>query len=139
MTEVMKKAIDLDEKLVNENEEKLNSLLVENKGLKELLSIRNKYGGTVNLTKESPERSNGLKLIDKEIQTEDLLLLSLRNSNEIIVPFQLDDNTVQNSLSSLVVVDNDKDVVMTNQDSNDAAAADAVESCVEKIVAAENI
>lgn len=136
MTEVMKKAIDLDEKLVNENEEKLNSLLVENKGLKELLSIRNKYGGTVNLTKESPERSNGLKLIDKEIQTEDLL----RNSNEIIVPFQLDDNTVQNSLSSLVVVDNDKDdVVMTNEDSNAAAAADAVESCVEKIVAAENI
>ena len=138
MTEVMKKAIDLDEKLVNENEEKLNSLLVENKGLKELLSIRNKYGGTVNLTKESPERSNGLKLIDKEIQTEDLLL-SLRNSNEIIVPFQLDDNTVQNSLSSLVVVDNDKDVVMNNEDSNAAAAADAVESCVEKIEAAENI
>ena len=136
MTEVMKKAIDLDEKLVNENEEKLNSLLVENKGLKELLSIRNKYGGTVNLTKESPERSNGLKLIDKEIQTEDLL----RNSNEIIVPFQLDDYTVQNSLSSLVVVDNDKDdVVMTNEDSNAVAAADAVESCVEKIVAAENI
>jgi hypothetical protein len=136
MTEVMKKAIDLDEKLVNENEEKLNSLLVENKGLKELLSIRNKYGGTVNLTKESPERSNGLKLIDKEIQTEDLL----RNSNEIIVPFQLDDCTVQNSLSSLVVVDNDKDdVVMTNEDSNAVAAADAVESCVEKIVAAENI
>ena len=127
MTEVMKKAIDLDEKLVNENEEKLNSLLVENKGLKELLSIRNKYGGTVNLTKESPERSNGLKLIDKEIQTEDLL----RNSNEIIVPFQLDDYTVQNSLSSLVVVDNDKDdVVMTNEDSNAVAAADAVESCV---------
>ena len=45
MTEVMKTAIELDERLVNENEEKLQSLLVENRGLKEMLKIRTKYGG----------------------------------------------------------------------------------------------
>ena len=41
----MKTAIELDERLVNENEEKLQSLLVENRGLKEMLKIRTKYGG----------------------------------------------------------------------------------------------
>lgn len=100
MTEVMKKAIELDEKQVNENEEKLQSLLVENRGLKELLKIRVKYGGTTSLSKESPERVTNIQqsvLIDQEIQT-DVDALLVNKTTEIIIPFQLDDikNNVNN-------------------------------------------
>jgi hypothetical protein len=44
MTEVMKKAIDLDDKTANEYEEKLQMLELENRGLKELLKIKATYG-----------------------------------------------------------------------------------------------
>jgi hypothetical protein len=37
---VMKKAIDLDDDLRNESDEKLESLLVENRSLRELLQIK---------------------------------------------------------------------------------------------------
>jgi len=100
MTEVMKKAIELDEKQVNENEEKLQSLLVENRGLKELLKIRVKYGGTTSLSKESPERVTNIQqsvLIDQEIQT-DVDALLVNKTTEIIIPFQLDD--IKNNINN---------------------------------------
>ncbi len=40
---VMKQAIDLDDGLRNESDEKLESLLVENRSLRELLQIKTKY------------------------------------------------------------------------------------------------
>jgi hypothetical protein len=62
MSQVMKQAIDLDEKLINDNEEKLQTLLVENQGLKELLKIKTKYG--------FKEENN---LADKQVQTEEII------------------------------------------------------------------
>ena len=44
MTEVMKKAVELDDKTANEYEEKLQMLELENRGLKELLKIKTTYG-----------------------------------------------------------------------------------------------
>jgi predicted exporter len=44
MTEVMKSAVELDDKTANEYEEKLQMLELENSGLKELLKIKTTYG-----------------------------------------------------------------------------------------------
>lgn len=44
MSEVMHKAIELDEKSVNEYEEKIRMLEIENQGLRELLKINSTYG-----------------------------------------------------------------------------------------------
>ena len=44
MTEVMKKAIELDEQTANKYEEKIKMLEIENHGLKELLKIKSTYG-----------------------------------------------------------------------------------------------
>jgi Arc/MetJ-type ribon-helix-helix transcriptional regulator len=44
MSEVMRKAIELDERSANEYEERLKALELENKGLKELLKIKTTYG-----------------------------------------------------------------------------------------------
>lgn len=62
MTEVMKHAIDLDEKTINEREERLQSLLVENQGLKELLRIKSRYGNS--------DANNNVNLVNKEVQTD---------------------------------------------------------------------
>lgn len=43
MAEVMRKAVELDEKTVNEYEERIHFLETENKGLKELLKIKSTY------------------------------------------------------------------------------------------------
>lgn len=44
MSEVMRKAIELDERNSNEYEERIKALEFENKGLKELLTIKTTYG-----------------------------------------------------------------------------------------------
>ena len=44
MSEVMRKAIELDERSANEYQERLKALELENKGLKELLKIKTTYG-----------------------------------------------------------------------------------------------
>ena len=44
MTDIMKKAIDVDDKSANAYEERLKMLEIENNGLKELLKIKNTYG-----------------------------------------------------------------------------------------------
>lgn len=44
MSEVMRKAIELDEKTAFEYEEKIKMLEIENQGLKELLKIKSTYG-----------------------------------------------------------------------------------------------
>lgn len=44
MTEVMHKAVELDDKATNQYEERLKMLEIENKGLKELLKINSNYG-----------------------------------------------------------------------------------------------
>jgi hypothetical protein len=102
MTEVMKTAIELDEQLVSDNEEKLQSLLVENRGLKEMLKIRTKYGGVSIGSRESVPTDlrnvNSSNLIDQEIQTDDLpAMCNLTASSQIIVPFQLDETSTQTS------------------------------------------
>ena len=43
MVTIMKQAIDMDEHITNEKDEKLECLLTENRGLRELLHIKNKY------------------------------------------------------------------------------------------------
>jgi hypothetical protein len=62
MVTIMKQAIDMDEHLTNEKDEKLECLLTENRGLRELLNIKNKYNfnyeTNINYTKE-----------DKHVQT----------------------------------------------------------------------
>ena len=44
MTDIMKTAIDVDDKSANDYEERLKMLEIENSGLKELLKIKNTYG-----------------------------------------------------------------------------------------------
>lgn len=44
MTEVMKQAVELDEKSANNYEERIKTLEIENQGLKELLKIKTTYG-----------------------------------------------------------------------------------------------
>ncbi len=44
MSEVMRKAIEMDEASANEHEERIRMLEIENKGLKELLKIKSTYG-----------------------------------------------------------------------------------------------
>lgn len=44
MSEVMRRAVEMDERNANEYEEKLKMLETENKGLKELLKIKATYG-----------------------------------------------------------------------------------------------
>ena len=132
MTEVMKTAIELDERLVNENEEKLQSLLVENRGLKEMLKIRTKYGAFNIRSREStsvePRNVNGSNLIDQEIQTDDCTALNTvdATSSPIIVPFQLDETSGKDNSR--------KDEHTLNAE----AAAAAVESMMVCIEEAQN-
>jgi len=72
MTEVMKHAIEIDDKTVNINEERLQSLLVENRGLKDMLKIRSKYG-----LAESPNT------MAKEVQTDDTNEILLKTTQSI--------------------------------------------------------
>jgi hypothetical protein len=59
MVTIMKEAINVDEKIKNENDEKIERLLTENRGLRELLQIQTKYNfNGDNCNKE-----------DKEVQT----------------------------------------------------------------------
>jgi hypothetical protein len=44
MTEVMRKAVELDETSTSNYEERIKSLETENQGLKELLKIKTTYG-----------------------------------------------------------------------------------------------
>jgi hypothetical protein len=44
MSEVMRKAVELDEKNAHDYEERLKMLEIENRGLKELLKIKTTYG-----------------------------------------------------------------------------------------------
>ncbi len=44
MSEVMRKAVELDEKTAFEYEERIRTLEIENQGLKELLKIKTNYG-----------------------------------------------------------------------------------------------
>lgn len=44
MTEVMQKSIEIDEQNENSYQERLVMLEIENKGLKEMLKIKNRYG-----------------------------------------------------------------------------------------------
>lgn len=67
----MKHAIEIDDKTVNANEERLQSLLVENRGLKDMLKIRSKYG-----LAEVPNTST------KEVQTNDIN--DINETNEIL-------------------------------------------------------
>ena len=60
MTEVMRKAVEIDEKHSNESDERLQSLLVENRGLKELLKIKSRFG----------VREDNYLMVDKEVNTE---------------------------------------------------------------------
>jgi hypothetical protein len=132
MTEVMKTAIELDERLVNENEEKLQSLLVENRGLKEMLKIRTKYGAVCTRSHEptsvEPCNVNGSNLIDQEVQTDDLAALTTvdATSAQIIVPFQLDETSEQD------------DSRTDEHTLNAEAAAAAVESMMVCIEEAQN-
>ncbi len=59
----MKQAIDMDEHLTNEKDEKLECLLTENRGLRELLNIKNKY----NFNYET--NNNNYTKEDKHVQT----------------------------------------------------------------------
>jgi len=81
MTEVMKHAIELDEKTINETEERLQSLLVENQGLKELLRIRSRYG------------YHDGNLVSKEVQTDPIEFPEnskvFVDQKNIIAPFNL--------------------------------------------------
>ena len=75
MTEIMKHAVNVDEQVMNETEERLQSLLVENRGLKEILKIKSKYGAyepnnniiTNSSNNNKTQRSN---LVDREVQTQ---------------------------------------------------------------------
>ncbi len=76
MTEIMKHAVNVDEQAVNEKEELLQSLIVENQGLKEMLKIRSKYGAYESNSIISNNNNNTVnaqltKLVDKECQTEE--------------------------------------------------------------------
>ena len=62
MTEVMRKAVEIDDKHSNDNDEKLQSLITENRGLRELLKIKSKYG----------VREDNYYMVDKEVSTEDI-------------------------------------------------------------------
>jgi hypothetical protein len=63
MVTIMKQAIDMDEHLTNEKDEKLECLLTENRGLRELLNIKNKY----NFNYET--NNNNYTKEDKHVQT----------------------------------------------------------------------
>lgn len=157
MAEVMKKAIELDERQLYENEEKLQMLLVENRGLKEMLKIRNKYGTSgskehstdyeTNLASAHLKKAN---LVDQEIQTdEDYFRQFLNNNNSInnqtisannanentpteVVPFQLDEsNTVSSQSSDDLKIANDLD---TNNSSTRTATS-SEETSVEEATA----
>ena len=65
MVTIMKQAIDMDEHLTNEKDEKLECLLTENRGLRELLNIKNKY--YVNY--ETNSNNNSYAKEDKDVQT----------------------------------------------------------------------
>lgn len=61
----MKHAIEIDEQTIHETEERLQGLLVENRGLKELLKIKSKYD------RYEPNNNNTkLEIANKEIQTD---------------------------------------------------------------------
>ena len=68
----MKHAIEIDDKTVNINEERLQTLLVENRGLKDMLKIRSKYG-----LAESPNT------MAKEVQTDDTNEILLKTTQSI--------------------------------------------------------
>ena len=75
MVTVMKQAIDIDEHISNEKDEKLECLLTENRGLRELLNIKNKYN--VNYEKICCNSKE-----DKDVQTTPLDELI---SNSIVI------------------------------------------------------
>ena len=95
MTEVMKHAIELDEKTIYETEERLQSLLVENQGLKELLRIKSRYGSSEN------NSNNGVSTtkVNKEVQTDPSQEEVVKEQKNLVAPFNLsEDASVQNSV-----------------------------------------
>ncbi len=55
MTEVMHKAVEIDDNRAYEYEERLKALELENQGLKELLKIKSTYGLKVNDEEEKTD------------------------------------------------------------------------------------
>lgn len=91
MSEVMRTAVELDEKQVNEQEELIQSLLVENRGLKELLRIRTRYGvkdessnstnnQTTNPTTSAIQEATSPTRVDQEVQTDPIEQLDTSSS-----------------------------------------------------------
>lgn len=97
MTEVMKHAIDLDEKTINETEERLQSLLVENQGLKELLRIKSRYGNSDN--NNNSNKSVSTTTLNKEVQTDPSQEEVVKEQTSLVPPFNLsEDASVQKSV-----------------------------------------
>lgn len=97
MTEVMKHAIDLDEKTINETEERLQSLLVENQGLKELLRIRSRYGNSDN--NNNSNKGVSPTTVNKEVQTDPSQGEVVKEQKSLVAPFNLsEDASVQKSV-----------------------------------------
>lgn len=97
MTEVMKHAIDLDEKTINETEERLQSLLVENQGLKELLRIRSRYGNSDN--NNNSNKGVSPTTVNKEVQTDPSQGEVAKEQKSLVAPFNLsEDASVQKSV-----------------------------------------
>ena len=64
MASVMRQAIDIDDRNANEFNEKMNQLVIENNGLRELLIINMKYGPKDMLDAKTSTKH------DKEVQTQ---------------------------------------------------------------------
>ena len=80
----MKQAIDMDEHITNEKDEKLECLLTENRGLRELLHIKNKY----NVNYESNINNYNNKE-HKDVQTVDEII---SDTTAIITKLKFSDN-----------------------------------------------
>jgi hypothetical protein len=67
MTSLMKMAVEVDEKSSSEINEKIESLFIENQGLKELLEIKNKY----NDRQFNNNKDTKVTTVDAQCQTDD--------------------------------------------------------------------
>jgi len=159
MTEIMKHAVNLDEQAMNETEERLQSLLVENRGLKEILKIKSKYGAyepnnNIITNNTKAKQSN---LVDREVQTEqisggsesetkrqedkleisklmDLLVLNTEQEKQESKSSQVTSSVEELTREEVKLIDKIEDVIENeNQSANETTVLQSIENLGEGI------
>ena len=102
MSEVMRTAVELDEKHVNEQEELILSLIVENRGLKELLRIRARYGVKDEFPTNSINQTNPTTTLQETMPASSTITSTNSNQTRVDREVQTDQIEIDSSFATHV-------------------------------------